>query len=355
MPKALSKTPATATAKPKLVQRSRGRTPRPQASAQLPRGLATIEGDFISYIRLECGLAPASIAAYRRDLRDLLADAAQAGVTDLAGLTHQILAAHVAELRSTRGMEPSSVSRHLATIKVFFRWALARELIEKNPADMLDQPHRWKNLPDVLSPRQMKTLLAAPAQPEEKVSARKGSRGALKADVPIHLRDVALLELMYASGLRASEIARLELNDIIEPKGIAPVIRVFGKGSKHRMVPVHQTARDAIREYLRSCRPMLVRPTVRDHQKVFLSHTGKPLERVALWQIVKRRSKEAGLSNVHPHTLRHSFATHLLIGGADLRVVQELLGHADIATTEIYTHVDKSRLRQVHKKHHPRG
>lgn len=324
----------------------------------MPEELAAREADFVSYIRLECGLATASIAAYRRDLRDLLVDVAAAGASDLKQISSPMLAAHVAGLRSARNMEPSSVSRHLATIKVFFRWALARGFIEKNPADLLDQPHRWKNLPDVLSPRQMKTLLESVQRELKPIGVERDgrrARGALKADVPIHLRDAALLELIYASGLRASEAARLELNDIIEPRGIAPVIRVFGKGSKHRMVPVHEMARAALRRYLQECRPKLVRAGVRDHQKVFLSHTGRPLERVALWQIVKRRSKEAGLEKVHPHTLRHSFATHLLVGGADLRVVQELLGHADIATTQIYTHVDRSRLRQVHKKHHPRG
>lgn len=311
----------------------------------LPKALDRAERDFLAYLRLECGLASASIAAYARDLRDLFAEVADDGADSLPAISAPMLASHVAGLKSRRGMAGASVTRHLATIKVFFRWAVARELIEENPADLLERPHRWKNLPDVISPREMQRLLNAP-----------GERAGDDPDKqPLALRDAAMLELMYACGLRASEVGTLELNDLIDSRGLLSALRVFGKGGKHRLVPMHPKARAALGRYLEFGRPGLGRPERRDRVRVFLSATGRPLERVAVWQIVKRHASAAGLRNVHPHTLRHSFATHLLVGGADLRVVQELLGHADIGTTQIYTHVDAARLRSVHKKFHPRG
>jgi len=236
-------------------------------------------------------------------------------------------------------MAPASVSRHLATVRVLFRWLAARDLIDENPADYLDPPTRWKSLPGVLSPKQVKDLLGAP-QPSD-------------ADtLGLWRRDCAMLELMYASGLRASEVGTLALEDVLGSLG---VLRVTGKGDKQRLVPMGIPARDSLDTYLAETRPKLMRPDGRDKGRIFLSRTGRPLERVAVWQIVRKHAAAAGLRKVHPHVLRHSFATHLLAGGADLRVVQELLGHADIATTQIYTHVDKARLRSVHKKYHPRG
>lgn len=280
-----------------------------------------------------------TLEAYGRDMSELLADLASQGVTTVASINHRHLARHVASL-SARGLAASSVARHLATTKVFFRWLTTRAPLQSNPADYLDQPTRWKKIPDVLSPRQVRALLEAPA-PDP-------SRDAL----PLWLRDRAILELMYASGLRASEVGSLGMDGIIDDLG---VVRVTGKGDKQRLVPMGRPAREALATYITECRPRLVRPEGRDMGRVFLSRTGRPLERVRVWQIVKKHAKTAGLSNVYPHVLRHSFATHLLTGGADLRVVQELLGHADIATTQIYTHVDKSRLKSVHSRYHPRG
>jgi integrase/recombinase XerD len=256
-------------------------------------------------------------------------------------VTHRHLAEHIACL-SRRGLAASSVARHLATIKVLFRWLDAGGHIEKNPADFLDQPTRWKKIPDVLSPRQVRQLIEAPApDPNAPTDA-----------APLWLRDRAILELMYASGLRASEVGALGLSEVIQTLG---VVRITGKGDKQRLVPMGRPARGALEQYLTECRPRLLRPDGRDRGKVFLSRTGRPLERVRVWQLVKQHAATAGLVNVHPHVLRHSFATHLLMGGADLRVVQELLGHADIATTQIYTHVDKGRLKSVHSKYHPRA
>lgn len=243
-------------------------------------------------------------------------------------------------------MSPASVARHLATIKTLFRWLRANGKIEINPADWLDQPTRWKKLPGVLSPAKVRALIEAPGPPADT------TEGESERLIPLWLRDRALLELLYASGLRASELAGVRVCDLHETLA---VVMVTGKGGKQRLVPVGDPAMNAISEYAKRCRPRVLRTGGRDDGRLFLSRTGRPLERVAIWQIVKKHAKAAGLHDVHPHTLRHSFATHMLIGGADLRVVQELLGHADVTTTQIYTHVDRSHLKQVHERYHPRG
>jgi len=305
----------------------------------VPDAFASVYRSFMTYLRVECGLSRATLEAYGRDTRELLCELADQGVASPAHITPRQLADHIASLKRDRDMAPASVSRHLATVRVLFRWLAARDLIDENPADYLDPPTRWKSLPGVLSPKQVKDLLGAP-QPSD-------------ADtLGLWRRDCAMLELMYASGLRASEVGTLALEDVLGSLG---VLRVTGKGDKQRLVPMGIPARDSLDTYLAETRPKLMRPDGRDKGRIFLSRTGRPLERVAVWQIVRKHAAAAGLRKVHPHVLRHSFATHLLAGGADLRVVQELLGHADIATTQIYTHVDKARLRSVHKKYHPRG
>lgn len=300
---------------------------------------------FINFIRTECGLAPATIEAYSRDLESLLLDLQDRGISDAHNTLPEHLIAHIRSLTRDRGYAGTTVSRHIATIKVLYRWLYANGKVNDNPADHLDQPAKWKKLPGVLSPNQMKKLLAAP-QPPEKPSAQP----------PLYLRDRAILELMYASGLRASEVGNINLADLHERIG---VIRVLGKGDKHRLVPMGTPAINALDRYLKECRPLLITAERaadrRDQGKLFLSRTGRPIERVRVWQLVKHWSTQAGLSNIHPHMLRHSFATHLLAGGADLRIVQDLLGHADITTTQIYTHVDRSKLRHTIKKLHPRG
>jgi integrase/recombinase XerD len=316
--------------------------PRAVARPERPQGLATLERDFLTFIRVECGLSANTLDAYGRDLSYLLDHLAEHGVLTPAAIGPRDLARHITGLKSDRSLSGTSIVRHLATIKVFCRWLAARGLVSENPADLLDRPTRWKKLPGVLSPRDLKRLLEAP---------RPGA-DALDDGPPLWLRDRAMLELMYASGLRASEVGAVALTDLHETLG---VVRVTGKGRKQRLVPVGKPALAAIAAYVKECRPRLTRPDVRDQGRLLLSRSGRPLERVAVWQIVKRHAVAAGMRNVHPHILRHSFATHLVAGGADLRVVQELLGHADIATTQIYTHVDSSRLKAVHRKHHPRA
>ncbi len=307
----------------------------------LPPGLETIRVSFATYLRVECGMSTNTLDAYGRDVRELLGHLTGQGIKTPGDITHRHLAAHIAHL-STRGLAASSVARHLATVKVLCRWLEAMGTIETNPADFLDQPTRWKKIPGVLSPRQVRSLLAAP----------KPDPDAGPDAPPYWSRDRAMLELMYASGLRASEVGVLGLSEVIETLG---VVRVTGKGDKQRLVPMGKPAQQALTAYIDTCLPKMVRPDGRDRGRVFLSRTGRPLERVHVWQLVKKYAALAGLHNVHPHVLRHSFATHLLGGGADLRIVQELLGHADIATTQIYTHVDKDRLKSVHAKFHPRG
>lgn len=293
--------------------------------------------EFLTYLRIEAGLAPATLDAYGRDLDDLVAFLRPLGVSIPTGVTPQHLAEHLRELHVQRHLQPSSIARHLSTCRVFFRFHKANGLIEENPARFLEPPMRWKRLPGVLSPIKMRQLLETPSPGTGR----------------LWLRDKALLELMYAAGLRATEVAGLQLTDY------NPTLRVLivtGKGSKQRLVPVGKPAREWTERYLAELRPKLTRfDDGREKGRLLLSNTGRPLERIAIWQIVRRLAQQAGLLDVHPHMLRHSFATHLLAGGADLRVVQELLGHADIASTQIYTHVDHSRLQEVIRKHHPRG
>lgn len=293
--------------------------------------------DFLTYLRVEAGVAVATLDAYGRDLRDLVDQLSAERVPGAGAVTAEHLVGHVQALHRVRGLQSSSIARHLATIRVFFRFLTANGVIEEDPARILETPTRWRRLPDVLSPRKMKQMLDAP-------SPEWGR---------LWVRDKAMLEAMYGGGLRASEVATLRVRDYNRTLG---VLLVTGKGRKQRVVPLGKPAGAAIDRYVTELRGTLARfDDRRDEERLLLSNTGRPLERVAVWQIVRRVAARAGLGEVHPHMLRHSFATHLLAGGADLRVVQELLGHSDIATTQVYTHVDRSRLREVVKKHHPRG
>ncbi len=305
----------------------------------------TLRG-FVIFLRVECGLMPSSIEAYSRDLETLLLSLQERGIDTPASTTPDALISHVRSMTADKGYASGTISRRLATTKVFYRWMLATGQIENNPAGHLDMPTKWKKLPGVLTPGEMRKLLSAPCPAEKPI----------KGMPPLWMRDRAILELMYACGLRASEVGSVGQMDVVEKLGI---IRVLGKGDKHRLVPMGKPAQRALRIYLDECRPLLITALSagerRDRGKLFLSRTGRPIERVRVWQIVKHWAKAAGMGKVHPHMLRHSFATHLLMGGADLRIVQELLGHADITTTQIYTHVDRSKLHSTIKNLHPRG
>lgn len=292
--------------------------------------------DFLTWLRVEAGLSPATLSAYRRDLRDLSEDMLEHSILSPADVGPRDLADHVQTLHRDRSMQPSSIARHLSTIRMFFKYLEAERRIGRSPAAPLVPPTRWKRLPGVLSPKQMRLLIEA-AAPGTSV---------------LWQRDRALVEVMYGAGLRASETGALRVSDW---KQELAVVLVTGKGDKQRLVPIGAPAMTAIAEYCQEFRPHLTRFNDGRHaDRLLLSHTGRPIERVAVWQIIRRLAARAGLEDVHPHMLRHSFATHMLAGGADLRVVQELLGHADIATTQIYTHIDRTQLRDVVEKCLPR-
>ena len=317
------------------------------SSARPAGGLATHAVGFRSYLEAECGMAANSVAAYTRDLArflEWLAGSRYRGVGP-GGVTLDLLTDYQADL-SESGLAPSSAGRHLVTLKQFFRYLVLEEVTDENPAELLNSPKLWDRLPTVLSPQKVEAFLNAPR-------AARGDGEVAKALVS---RDRAALALLYATGCRASEVVGLRVKDVRMGGGWA---RVTGKGDKERVVGLNPRCRDALEDYLAAARPTLAgdRPHAGGEQApLLLSRTGRPLTRATVWEMVKKYAAAAGCSaKVSPHTLRHSFATHMLAGGADLRALQELLGHASIRTTQVYTHVEHTRLKAVHARHHPRG
>jgi integrase/recombinase XerD len=300
-------------------------------SPSLPPRASSPLASFLLYLASERGLAENSLHAYRRDLEDLERYLARHGST-LARASAEQFRAYLQD-QSRRGQSTRTVARRLAAVRAFLRFLQTQGRDTSATLQQLERPKPERSLPKVLSRAQVNQLIAAP-DPQSGMFAR----------------DVAILELLYASGLRASELCDLKLRDVNLQVGC---VRVLGKGMKERVVPLGQAALEACTRYLAECRTKLNR---RASDRMFLSRTGRPLERVALWMLVEKYGRTSSLlKHVSPHVLRHCFATHLLGGGADLRVVQELLGHSDINTTQIYTHVDSSRLKAVHAKHHPRA
>jgi integrase/recombinase XerD len=322
-------------------------------AAPLPPVFAKARDQFVAYLTVEAGLSRNTISNYRRDVTQCFADLTAAGVGAPERATPRHLADHVQRLRTEKAMEASSVARHIAAVRQFYKWLLNRQIILDNPMNLIERPKRWKKVPVVLTPGQLRKIITQAGvrdTPAKKSAATPTPTAEPALAKALRLRDRALLELLYASGLRVSESATLEMKNVhfeYANRTDLGAVRVLGKGNKQRVVPMHAAARDALRDYLHDARPALLRGDAADKGLVFLSKRGKPLDRVAIWTLVRRHAARAGVPAVHPHKLRHSFATHLLAGGADLRVVQELLGHADIGTTEIYTHVDRSRLREV--------
>jgi integrase/recombinase XerD len=269
--------------------------------------------------------------AYRRDLEDLEGFLIKRQRT-LSSADANDLRSYL-QGQSRKGQSTRTVARRLAAIRSFLRYQIGQGRDATPILQQLERPKPERALPKVLSRAQVNQLIAAP-DPKSILFAR----------------DVAILELLYASGLRASELCDLKVRDVNFQVGC---VRVLGKGRKERIVPLGRAAAEAVQRYMNECRPRLERA---NSELVFLSRTGRPMERVGLWMLVERCGRKSGLlKSISPHVLRHCFATHLLGGGADLRVVQELLGHSDISTTQIYTHVDSSRLKVVHSKFHPRG
>lgn len=303
--------------------------------------MAVARAGFLTYCKVECGLSDATLDAYERDLRGMLRFAAERGAAKPEDLSPRLLAEYLGSLRAGRGLTAASVARHRVAIRVFCRWMLANGITHVDGSSLLESVRQGRRLPKTLSRRGVASLVEAPrASPED-----SPMRAAL------WMRDRAILDLMYASGLRASEVGALSLSDV-NLKGRSA--RVLGKGRRQRLILFAPATAENVRQYIEHARPVLAE-TRRDQGRVFLSRFGRPIDRAGVWLIVRRWSSRLGLRGTHPHALRHTFATDLLAGGADLRVVQELLGHADIGTTEIYTHIDRTRLSEVHRRCHPRA
>ncbi len=289
--------------------------------------------EFFNHLKVERGLALNTLDAYGRDLARFSRFLEDAGVTGVADVSRDHVLDFVVTLQED-GLSSRSVARHLVSIRMFFKYQDRQGRVEANPAAQVDSPKLWRRLPEVLTTEEVETLLNQPNQ-----------------DTAGGLRDAAMLEVLYATGLRISELISLTMRDLNLELGC---VTTMGKGRKQRLVPMGRKAREVLQRYLDQARPALLRhgPT----PYVFLSRLGAPMSRQAFWKTIKKYAAMSGITkNISPHKLRHSFATHLLEHGADLRSVQMMLGHADISTTQIYTHVTRERLKEIHRKYHPRG
>ncbi len=290
--------------------------------------------EYLTYVRLEKNLSENSVLSYKNDLSKFIMYLKKTGIEDLNRVTPLIISEYFNKQRK-QNISGSTSSRYLSALKGFFSYLYDQSYVENDPTDILKSSRRRRKLPSVLTVSEINKILKSPD-----TSSMLG------------LRDRAMLELCYSSGLRVSELINLKINDLLFGD---EVIRVLGKGSKQRIVPVGKSAVKWVTEYLKSARPFLENK-IRSQNIIFLNRRGTKLSRMGIWKIFNRYTKESGIKKeVHPHTFRHSFATHLVEGGADLRAVQEMLGHSDISTTQIYTHIDRDFVKQVHKDFHPRG
>jgi len=305
--------------------------PAPPSSSPVARAFQLER--FRDYLALEAGNSGNTVASYLRDITRLAAYATSRGAKSPEQLSAARLREFIYFLKDL-GLATTTISRQISAIRTYFKFLVGEGLAARDPSERLESPKRWRTLPAVLSVAEVEKLLQAP-----------------NTDEPLAIRDRAMLEFAYATGVRVSELVALKLQDIVFEDGLA---RVFGKGAKERLVPVGRRALGAVSLYAREIRPTLDRGQGRG--VLFLNARGTPLSRVGAWGVIKANARRAGLAKrVTPHTLRHTFATHLLEGGADLRAVQEMLGHVDLATTQLYTHIDRDYLRTVHKSYHPRA
>ncbi|MBT3216435.1 MAG: site-specific tyrosine recombinase XerD [Candidatus Marinimicrobia bacterium] len=290
--------------------------------------------DYITMIQVEKNLAIKTVEAYKRDIgRYLKFLEEEQNVTSILRVKDDEIRAFIRVLSDLK-LAPSTLHRNFSAIRSYHSFLVESELTKHNPAQLLDPPRMTKKLPDVLTANEIESII-----------------NAVTEDSSSYLRDKSMLEMLYSTGLRVSELCELELVDIQNNYG---VLRIKGKGNKERLVPIGRNAVDMLEEYLKNLRKKLGEKKL-DKGKIFLSLNGRPLTRAAVWQILKKWTAQAGITkNISPHTFRHSFATHLLEGGADLRAIQEMLGHESITTTELYTHLDRQYLAEVHKKFHPR-
>lgn len=302
------------------------------AKSQSP-GADTLIDRFCNFLVVEKGLSQKTLEAYSRDLIRYRRFLARQKVRSFTEQDTPLILKYLIHLR-TSGLAARSRARHLVTIRGFYRFLVRENILRHDPARLVDLPKSRLTLPDVLSPEDIERLLQAP-----------------DTDKPLGVRDAAMLELLYAAGLRVSELVHIKLQDINLEAGF---VRIFGKGAKERIVPIGMQAKEKIENYLKTVRPKQVKQS--SSPFVFIARGDRPMTRQGFWKLLRRHAVKAGLNkNITPHSLRHSFASHLLEGGADLRAVQVMLGHVDISTTQIYTHVTRDHLKRLHRKFHPRG
>ncbi|MAT59571.1 MAG: site-specific tyrosine recombinase XerD [Ignavibacteriae bacterium] len=291
--------------------------------------------EYLAFLKFEKNLSENSIQSYRNDLSKLLNFAESEKVNDLNEIDFPLIRKFF-EIQKKEGVSSGTTARYRSSLKGFFKYLSKNQYIEKNPVDKLASTKISRKLPSYLTFNEIELIL-------DKIN---------HADIPLGLRDKAMLEIAYSCGLRVSELINLKISDLFFNE---EVIRVIGKGSKQRLVPIGTSAINWVTEYLKFSRPILENK-IKSANIVFLNKRGTKLSRMGIWKILDKYAKEAGITkDVHPHVLRHSFATHLIEGGADLRAVQEMLGHSDISTTQIYTHIDRDYIKEVHRNHHPRG
>ena len=295
--------------------------------------LDNLVDQYINYLLVEKGLSDNTIESYSSDLAVYLEFLKKNRIKEIADAGTAVILKHLIALRDA-GLGAKSRARHLIALRGFYRFMAQEKIIEHNPTKIIDLPREGLKLPDVLSVEDVKLLLNTP-------DTKK----------PIGIRDAAMIELLYGTGTRVSELVNLKLQDVNME---ACFIRVFGKGSKERVVPMGLYAKEKIDRYIKESRPLLLKKKVSQH--LFVSRLGKVMTRQGFWKLLRQYGQQTGIKKkITPHSLRHSFASHLLEGGADLRAVQVMLGHVDISTTQIYTHVARKHLVDMHKKYHPRG
>lgn len=312
-----------------------------QQSEQSERQILFYLDDFLDYLTVERGRSLNTVEAYRRDLEHFFKFLRACNINSVDSITKNDIVAFLKHQRQNN-IQPRSVARCLSALKSFFKYLHSRGYIKSDPSGLIDTPRLWQYLPDVLSSKEIERIIECAMKSN---GSSDGEAGWLK------LRDTAMLEILYATGMRVSELVNLKVSDInLELR----FIRCVGKGSKERLIPFGKKAGQALEQYLASVRPKLSAKHTNE-TTLFLSRLGRRISRQSVFKIITHYAKDANLSkNITPHTFRHSFATHLLEGGADLRAVQEMLGHSDISTTQIYTHMLKGRLKQIHKRFHPR-
>jgi integrase/recombinase XerD len=303
------------------------------AAFTLKKHMHHLIDEYLNYLSVEKGASRNTIDGYGRDLGRYAGFFGKEGICNISGIGTEELISFLASLQE-EGLAPNTVNRALAAIRGFYKYLLREKKVLHTPVAHIELARVWMRLPDVLSREEMGLLLAQTGEA-----------------TPADCRDGAMLELAYATGIRVSELTGLTVNSINWQVGY---LVAMGKGEKERIVPVGRAAYDRVKRYLEGARPLFLKGEKSDH--LFLNRSGKGMTRQGFWKIVKKHAEKAGLGKrVHPHTFRHSFASHLLEGGADLRSVQIMLGHADISTTQIYTHVTRERLKEIHRKYHPRG